>query len=112
MKGFKLYFIENQTEVLLSEYFLGKKNNSLTYNERLDEEENDRYILSFSIAENTGEGNIPVKVSDYLRIGRVLVLELFGPRKKLKLVITSISPVGSSKNIIWNITAEDYPSVV
>jgi hypothetical protein len=115
LKGFKLYAIINETEVLISEYTDNKKN-TLTLNETLSEEENNKYSLSFQIPKNFNEfHNLPENftIEQYFRIGRQLKLKLYIPEEKdIKLVITSISPEGSQENILYNIAAEDYASYV
>lgn len=117
MKGFKLYFLERPegqetttefNRILFSSF---DENNSplWTFDEQLEEQENDRYTLTFNFIKND---EIPVDLIKYLRIGRILELELESPDKTVWFVITSIAPEGHPDKIVWAVTAEDYASVV
>lgn len=122
-KGYKLFLyngITSDSLILLSE-FTSNNDNTLIFNETFTEEENSKYMLSFSIASNLNLINTLPENFDflkYLRIGRKLLLELYNnendtiPYKKIDFIITSIAPVGSSKNIVWEVTSQDYASVV
>jgi len=111
MKGFKLYLYNNNKAVLFSSYLRGNNNNTITFDEVLEEGENDQFTLNFSIMEDIGD-NFPsnLKLFDYLKIGRKLKLEYEEREEEnyIDLIITSISPEGSSENIKYNIQAIDY----
>ena len=51
-------------------------------------------------------------LTKFLRIGRKVKLELFGPNKTILFIITSISPESTEENIKWVISAEDYASYI
>jgi hypothetical protein len=114
-KGFKLYFFDNNGNKILLSEFTSSTKQGFSLEETLSEEENDRYILNFKVPKNIGEGqNLPQEfnISNYLKISRKLQLELFSPNKTIDFIISSISPEGSNKNVIWNIEAQDYASFV
>jgi len=115
MKGFKLYIYNNQkSEFLFSSYEPDSPvNKSLTFNETLEEHENNQFTLSFSFAKNLP--NIPNNALDltgFLRIGRVLKLECenHDGNNYIDFIITSISPVGKTDNIVYEVSAQDYAS--
>jgi hypothetical protein len=116
-KGFKIYLIGNKGEKILLSTFLENIKETVTFNEQLAEEENDKYSLSFEIPQFFDTVNSELdpafRFSDYIKIGRSMILETFNPeRKEILLIITSISPVGSDRNIVFQVQAEDYASSI
>jgi len=109
MKGFKLYFYQNNSPILFS--FYDKDNqNDFTFDENLEKELNDKYTLTFSIFKKTGLAG--VNLYDFLKIGRRIRLEYdeHSGNQYVDFIITSISPVRTSDNISYNFTCEDYVS--
>lgn len=124
-KGFKLYFIDKevritkgmvdgkevrkrervQNEVLFSE-FTSHTNYTNTMNEHLVEEQNDRKVLTFDIPEKVeSNGGLPSEFGfgKFLKIGRGMKLELLddqGVYDTSYFIISSISPVGSGRNLV------------
>jgi hypothetical protein len=81
----------------------------LTFNENLSEEENGLYRLTFSLSEEIREYQ-DINFAKLIAIGRPLWLQLYEPRRSIRMVITSYSPVIGSENIIYEIEAQDYAS--
>ena len=109
MKGFKLYFYQNNSPILFS--FYDKDNqNDFTFDENLEKELNDKYTLTFSIFKKTRLAG--VNLYDFLKIGRRICLEYdeHSGDQYVDFIITSISPVRTSDNISYNFT--DRKSVV
>jgi hypothetical protein len=107
---FKIYIIDNNgKEILISDYQENKE--TLTFNENLSQEENNNYVLSFSISQNYKD-YFPQSFNlfNYLKIGRELILERPEKEGRTNFIIDSISPEGRNQDIIWNIVAKDYIS--
>ena len=81
----------------------------LTFNENLSEEENGLYRLTFSLSQEINEYP-EIDISRLIAIGRPLWLQLYDPRRSIRMAITSYSPVIGSENIIYEIEAQDYAS--
>ena len=111
MKGFKLYFYQNKTPVLFSS-FQEKDYGSLTFDEHLEKELNDRHTLTFSILKEVGIAG--VQLYNFLKVGKKIRLEYdqFNNDNDnyVDFIISSISPVKTSDNILYNFTCEDYAS--
>ena len=84
------------------------KNNTITFDEQLTEEENDRFILSFSMPQKVNDFNFKALV----RVGRPLWLYFSSPEKSIRMVISSYTVNDGSENSIYNIEAQDYASYV
>lgn len=118
-KGFKISIEYKKEYILLSE-FSNYKNNTLTTEEELTEEENSKYSLNFKIFEEVGGSKTltpeTFNLKDYLKIGRKIKLELLDSEdsvyETIYLIISSISPEGHSDNIAWNISATDLFSFI
>lgn len=118
-KGFKISIEYKNKYILLSE-FSNYKNNTLTTEEELTEEENSKYSLNFKIFEEIGGAKTltpeTFNLKDYLKIGRKIKLELLDSEDlvydTIYLIISSISPEGHSDNIAWNISATDLFSFI
>lgn len=97
--------------ILISDYDSSTNSNeTLTFNEEVNIVENDVYTLNFSISDNLGRPNISIK--SLMNVGRPLWLYTYKPNRAIRMVITSISPVIGSDNVIYNVTANDYASFV
>lgn len=111
MKGFKLYFYQNKTPVLFSS-FQEKDYSSLTFDENLEKELNDRHTLTFSILKDVGIAG--VQLYNFLKVGKKIRLEYdqFNNDNDnyVDFIISSVSPVKTSDNILYNFTCEDYAS--
>ena len=83
----------------------------ITFNEDLNESENDRYTLNFSIAEKIGR-NKEINVGSLISIGRPIRLYLYNPNRMIRMVISSFAPVIGPENLIYNVEAQDYASYV
>lgn len=97
--------------ILVADYDSSKNSNeTLTFDEQLQAIENDVFNLSFSISDNLGHPNI--QIGNLINVGRPLWLHLYNPDRSIRMVITSVSPVIGSTNVIYNISAVDYASFV
>ena len=85
------------------------KNNGVTFNENLSEEENGIYNLSFSIAEEFGRKD-KINIGSLISVGRPIWLHLYNPNKLVRMVISSFTPVIGPENIIYEIETRDYAS--
>ncbi|MFW6311833.1 MAG: hypothetical protein ACOC1K_06320 [Nanoarchaeota archaeon] len=110
MKGFKLYFYDNNEAILFSQYLKNKTNSTTTFDESLQKELNDKYILNFSMYKNTFDEEI--NFTKVLKIGRKIRLEYeeFEGDNYIDLVITSFSPESTEDNIKYNYTCQDLVS--
>jgi hypothetical protein len=115
MKGFKLYFYNNEGNAILFSYFIidGTSNNTLTFDEQLEELENNQFNLNFSIMENIND-EINTSFYKHLKVGAKLKLEYENNTGDdyVDFIITSISPEGRKENIKYNISATDYATFI
>jgi hypothetical protein len=109
MKQFKLYIYINTTEKILITDFPTRRVN-LTFDEKLVEDQNNKYSLSFTISSDVQIEDI--NFSNLFKIGKKIELEVFDPFKKVDFIISSISPQFNSTNNLWLIQAEDYASYI
>lgn len=113
MKGFKLSFYNNSGQLILLSNYDNENNNTLTFDENLTEEENNRYNLTFSIVDKISNANrfpINTRLINSLRIGRKLRLECenHDGDNYIDFIIISISPEGKPDNIVYKISAVDH----
>jgi hypothetical protein len=83
----------------------------LTFNETLNQEENDRYTLSFQLVGKSGRAR-EIPLGKLISIGRPVWLYTTNPDRAIRMVITSYSPVIGSENLVYNIECQDYASYV
>lgn len=109
MKGFKLYFYQDKKPVLFSS-FQERDYSSLTFDENLEKELNDRHTLTFSTLKEVGIAG--VQLYKFLKVGKKIRLEYdqFDSNNYVDFIISSVSPVKTSDNILYNFTCEDYAS--
>ena len=109
MKGFKLYFYQNKTPILFSS-FQEKDYGSLTFDENLEKELNDRHTLTFSVLKEVGIAG--VQLYNFFKGRKKIRLEYdqFDSDNYVDFIISSVSPVKTSDNILYNFTCEDYAS--
>lgn len=109
MKGFKLYFYNNSGDaILFSSFIIGQNNNTITFNESIEESEHNSFTLSFSFSSELDFNSSSLITK--LRIGRKLKLEYsnYDGNSYIDFIIISITPESKGDNIIYNISAQDY----
>lgn len=109
MAKFKIELETDIGRVLLTDFESGReKNMEMTFDENLEEGENDTYTLSFSIPQKVD--NIPI--GNLIVINRPLWLTFSKPQREIRMVISSINEQRGEANIIYEVQAQDYASYI
>ena len=118
MKGFKLYLVANDgSNILISDYEVGRaKNQMLTINEQLTEQEHDRFDLAFEVVEKPSNF-LPSGFSfgGNFKVGREIRMSRDNDTietKRIDFIITSVTPNFFSDSLVFSITCQDYASYV
>lgn len=110
-KGFQIYLIERNKEILIGDHTVNTQKNSFTFNEELEEQLNNQYTLKFEIAEKYYNNNLTI--GSKLKIGQKIKLILWNENDNpIYFIITSISPVVGTDNNIYVVECQDYASYV
>lgn len=96
--------------MLLTDFDSSKPSKTITFNEQLQEGENDSYSLSFDMPEFIEDGQI--RTGSFIAVGRVLRLTYSKPERKVWFVIKSFSIGEGRDNFIYSIEAQDYAGYV
>ena len=96
----------SEERILLADF--PAQSDTITFNEELTEEENDRYVLNFSLPEKVDNINF----QPLINIGRPLWLHFSSPVRSVRMVIVSYNYDYAKENKIYNIEAQDYASYV
>lgn len=109
MAKFKIELEWNGGRFLLTDFdSTREKQTELTFDENLEEGENDSYTLSFSIPDKIN--GIPIGA--LIVINRPLWLTFGNPQREVRMVISSINERRGEGNKIYEIEAQDYASYV
>ena len=97
--------------ITLADYDSTNNPEALTFEETLNEEENDLKILSFRLPQKFGQNN-SLSFSNYIAIGRPIWLTLYNPTRVIRMAISSYSIEPAMENAIYTIEAQDYASFI
>lgn len=97
--------------ILIADYDSSTNSNeTLTFNEQFQASENDVFNLTFDISDNLGRPNI--NIGSLINVGRPIWLYTYNPDRAIRMVVTSVSTVIGSKNVIYQVSSTDYASFV
>ena len=109
MHNFELYLYDKNKKILLTSFDEQSKTSfspASTFNEQLQEQENDQYTLTFSIAKYVSPNELNGFVNK-IYFGSKLKLIMDYGETEVDLIINSIQPTVYTHNIIYKISAED-----
>lgn len=109
MAKFKIELETDIGRVLLTDFESKSENNiEMTFDESLEEGENDTYTLTFSIPQKIN--NIPI--GNLIVISRPIWLTFGHPERSVRMIISSITEGRGEKNKIFEVEAQDYASYI
>lgn len=109
MRNFELYLYDKNKKILLTSFDEQSKTSfspASTFNEQLQEQENDQYTLTFSIAKYVSPNELNGFINK-IYFGSKLKLIMDYGETDIDLIINSIQPTIYTHNIIYKISAED-----
>ena len=112
MRNFKLYLIDQNSKILLTSFDDQSKTSfspASTYNEKLQEQENSQYTLTFSIAKFITPNELNQSAAK-IHFGSKLILNIDNNNTQVELIVNSIQPTIYTKNIIYSVSAQDIIS--
>lgn len=93
----------------LTDYETGTPSKNISFDETLEENENDAYTLTFSVPEYLESG---IRTGSLISIGRVLRLTFSNPERVVWFVVNSFQIGEGTENFIYSVNAQDYVSYV
>ena len=93
----------------LTDYETGTPSRNISFDETLEENENDAYTLTFSVPEYLESG---IRTGSLISIGRVLRLTFSNPERVVWFVVNNFQIGEGTENFIYSVSAQDYVSYV